>query len=79
MDVKVRLKLITTSGAHKKLGSVKLVFTRVGLALLLVVFWLCWNRRQYAQDLRRLWVGKNIEGEVGTGLRWGEVLRPTRG
>jgi ABC-type glucose/galactose transport system permease subunit len=73
MGVKAQLKLVSTTGGGKKLGSVKPVFTRAGLALLLVVFWLCWNRRQYARDLRRFWVGENIESEEGTGLRWSEV------
>jgi hypothetical protein len=76
MDGKVRLKPVFPSGVLWKLGSKKLVFTRVGLFLLLAVFWLCWNIRQYEEDLRALLSENNKKGKVRNGLSWKDVSFP---
>ncbi len=54
MNAKVRLELILPPGTCRKRGSMELVFIRVGLFLLLAVFWLYWNSRQYEKQLRTL-------------------------
>ena len=74
MDGKVRPRLVLPSGTRRKLGSI--VFTRVGLFLLLAVFWLRWNIRKYGKELQTLLFESYEEGKVRSGLSWNEVSIP---
>ena len=74
MDGKVRPRLVLPSGTRRKLGSI--VFTRVGLFLLLAVFWLRWNIRKYGKELQKLLFESYEEGKVRSGLSWNEVSFP---
>jgi len=74
MDGKVRPRLVLPSGTRRKLGSI--VFTRVGLFLLLAVFWLRWNIRKYGKELQTLLFESYEEGKVRSGLSWNEVSFP---
>ena len=74
MDGKVRPRLVLPSGTRRKLGSI--VFTRVGLFLLLAVFWLRWNSSHYGKELHTLLFGNYEEGKVRSGLSWNEVSFP---
>ncbi|KAE9378684.1 alpha/beta-hydrolase [Stipitochalara longipes BDJ] len=72
MDVKVRLKLVSATGARRKLGSVKLVFTRVGLSLILLVLLLYWRGLGYERALWRSWFEEDSNRRV-KGWTWGEI------
>jgi hypothetical protein len=71
MDVKVRLAVASTAGTRGKLGSVKVVFTRVGLTLILVIF-LWWRELGFEKAPSRSWFEKSSNGGM-EGWRWGEV------
>lgn len=76
MDGKVHLKPVLPSGIRWKLGNKKLVFARLGLFLLLAVFWLCCNSRKYEAELRTLLFENNEEVKVRNGLSWNDVSFP---
>jgi hypothetical protein len=72
MGVKVRLAVVSTAGARGKLGSVKVVFTRVGLTLILLVIFLWWREFGFEKAPSRSWFEKNSIGGM-KGWIWGEV------
>ena len=74
MDGKVRPRLVLPSGTRRKLSSI--VFTRVGLFLLLAVLWVCWNSSHYGKELQTLLFGNYEEVKVRSELSWNEVSFP---
>ena len=72
MGVKVRLAMVSTTGAHGKPGSVKVAFTRVGLTLILLVIFLWWREFGFEKALSRSWFERSSNGGM-KGWRWGEV------
>lgn len=77
MNVKVSVKLQSTKGVRKKLGSVKVGFTRAGLALLLVAVLLWWRGFGYERVLWRSWFESGEDDEDMRRWTWGQVSLDT--
>jgi hypothetical protein len=72
MDVKGRLAVVSTTSARRRLGPVKIAFTRVGLALIALVLFQWWGGFGYEKALWQPWMGKNSNGFVRA-WGWSEV------